>query len=387
MKDQNKYYFRSLLKKYRLGTATEEEKTFLDKYYSLFESEEDLITLSNIDEYTDVKENIKNRIDGVIAQNIPVVDYTPRIRWSRYIAAACLLFSLSLGGYFLIKPPLRAERVATNHDVSPGGNKATLTLADGRVIVLDEAENGKLAEQSGIAIKKTADGQLIYDLQGSATTGGRSEAVINTISTPKGGQYQAILPDGTRVWLNAASSISFPARFSAAERVVEMHGEAYFEVAKDENAPFQVRSGNHVVEVLGTHFNINSYSEEDKIITTLLEGSVKVLSGSRSGLIAPGQQSQVSKSGSGIIKVLDADTEKAIAWKNGLFSFNNDDIKSIMGQVARWYDVEVIYEGAITKEKFFGEISRSSKLSDVFKILELNNVHFKIKDKTVTVTN
>jgi ferric-dicitrate binding protein FerR (iron transport regulator) len=265
-------------------------------------------------------------------------------------------------------------------------------LADGTTIVLDSAGNTTLATQGNTHIIKLNNGQLAYrdaDQRTPATA-----LQYNTISTPKGGQYEIILPDGSHVWLNAASSLRFPAAFTGNERIVALTGEAYFEVAKNPAQPFKVTftgsAGDGQVEVLGTHFNINAYDDEANSKTTLLEGKVKI-SRPQSGMqdpnpeiLNPGQQAAIAD-GVGNIKVLAVDADAAIAWKNGVFSFDNVDIKTVMRQIARWYDVEVVYEGALAAEKFEGEIPRSSTLADVFKILELSAVHFKIEGRKVIV--
>jgi transmembrane sensor len=264
-----------------------------------------------------------------------------------------------------------------------------LTLSNGTKIVLDDARNGKIANQSNISITKTNGNQLVYAIapgNSVANNGQQAYQLQNTISTPNGGQYALILPDGTKVMLNAASSLTYPAAFRGKERVVQLNGEAYFEVAKNKDMPFIVKSGSQTVEVLGTHFNINAYRDEASIKTTLLEGSVRVSAGANSTLIVPGQQASTRESNAGEISKYTVDVDKETAWKDGLFSFQNEDLKSIMRQVARWYDVKVVYAGNLPNEKFIGEISRTSNLSDVFKILELNNFHFDVEGKTVTVS-
>jgi ferric-dicitrate binding protein FerR (iron transport regulator) len=214
---------------------------------------------------------------------------------------------------------------------------------------------------------------------------GTAKESFHTLVTPRGGQYQLLLPDGSKVWLNAASSVRFPTSFSGKERHVELTGEAYFEIAKDASRPFRVDApGGMQVEVLGTHFNIMSYTDENAINTTLLEGSVKVREGSVSSLLRPGEQASLNKASDGI-SVSNADVDETIAWKNGLFRFEGATIEAVMKQIARWYDVEVIYKGSVSKH-FRGMISRSVDISQVIKMLELTSeVHFKIDGKTITV--
>ncbi|WP_158800072.1 FecR family protein [Pedobacter sp. L105] len=383
MEDVHKQYFLTILKKYRQGNATREEIKFLETYYDLFEVNEDLINEINEEVYITLKDQIKKSIDI----NIQSQSRQTRIKklmpvWLKYSAAALVLIVFSLSGYFILHSSEKHNLSARN--ILPGGNKAVLTLSNGKKIILDNAARGQIATQSGINITKTASGQITYTL--TADNNKNADRVNNTISTPKGGQYQVILPDGTRVWLNAASSLSYPASFHGDERMVKLNGEAYFEVTKNKKMPFKVQSGLQVIEVLGTHFNVNAYTDENDIKTTLLEGSVKVSSGNRTGLLIPGQQSLVNRKDPGNILTRMVNTEKETAWKNGVFSFAGDDLKSIMRQVSRWYDVNVIYTGPLTDEKYFGEISRKSNLSDVIKILELNNLHFEIDGKTIKIS-
>ncbi|PTS94195.1 iron dicitrate transport regulator FecR [Pedobacter sp. HMWF019] len=296
--------------------------------------------------------------------------------WISVAAAVCIVFT---GVYIVRKHTEKVTYTQYNGELAPGGNKATLVLADGRKVSLTDAANGKLAEQAGVSIRKTADGQLVYETGSPAVEDHKVR--YNTISTPAGGEYQVVLPDGTHVWLNAASSLKYPVSFaSLRERRVELKGEAYFEVSKlrvgEVRLPFTVTSDKQEVEVLGTHFNINSYEESDGVETTLLEGSVKV---SRAGVfektIVPGEQSRVSDN----IKVFKVDTANAVAWKNGLFKFDNASISIVMSQLSRWYDVDVEYVGNIPGNKFNGEIYRNMNASKAFKILSLANINFRVE--------
>jgi ferric-dicitrate binding protein FerR (iron transport regulator) len=265
--------------------------------------------------------------------------------------------------------------------IIPGGNKAVLTLAGGRQIILDSLQNGSVALQGNTHILKLASGRLAY--QPDHTGSGAIE--YNTITTPKGGQYQVSLPDGSRVWLNAASSLRFPTSFDGNERQVEMTGEVYFEVAQNRDKPFFVRSGGFNVEVLGTHFDVNAYADEAVFKTTLLEGSVNVGNTSGHSLLEPGEQAVAGISGGNIRILREADTEAAVAWKNGRFEFSNADIPTIMRQIARWYDVDIRYEGNIPPEHFSGEVPRSCSLDKVLKIFALSQIHFRIEGKEIIV--
>lgn len=275
------------------------------------------------------------------------------------------------------------NEIVNKQDVAPGGNKATLTLADGTTILLDEADNGELARQTNIVITKTKDGQLIYDLSGSKSENRKGNVEINTINTPAGGQYQLILPDGTKVYLNSLSSLKFPVIFTGESRNVTVTGEAYFEVAKNKKMPFIVSINDVNVEVLGTQFNIMAYKDENFMKTTLLEGSVKITKGNAKRILIPGKQALTNSSEE--IEVVDADVEEATAWKNGYFKFNKQDIKSIMRQLSRWYNIDVVYEGNVPTDEFVGKIRRNSNLSQVLKILEFSEVKYKIEGKKIII--
>jgi ferric-dicitrate binding protein FerR (iron transport regulator) len=264
-------------------------------------------------------------------------------------------------------------------DIRSGGNKARLTLADGSVIMLQEVANGTLQEQNGVKILKQ-DGRLTYQFSAKA---GKGAVAYNTIATPVGGQYMVVLPDGSKVWLNSASSLRFPTFFAGKARSVDLHGEAYFEVAQNKKNPFRVKAGATTVEVLGTHFNVMAYPDEHAANTTLLEGSVKVSHGVASRILVPGQQAQISRG----IKLVAVDVAEAVAWKNGLFQFNNTDLGSIMRQLQRWYGIEVAYVDEVQSQHFTGLISRNTALSQVLKMLEVSgDIRFDLRDRKVTVS-
>ncbi|MNQ92505.1 fec operon regulator FecR [compost metagenome] len=260
-------------------------------------------------------------------------------------------------------------------------NRATLTLDNGKTIALDSVADGKIALETGVEITKTEEGKIVYSQNGKQL---QARAAINTMTTPSGGQFQITLPDGTMVWLNAASSIKYPAVFSSNERRVELTGEAYFEVAHNPSKPFIVSSAGQDVSVLGTHFNINAYDNEELIKTTLLEGSVKVTkAGAGSRLLKPGQQASLK---GGIFKVNQVDVNKAIAWKQGYFMFDNEDIKIAMRQISRWYNVEVVYQGDLSDLDFTGTMPRTYSLKQLLRVLELTgNFKFKIEGRRITV--
>lgn len=302
----------------------------------------------------------------------------------RWVAAALLLLIASSVVFLNLgkKETTYSSNPARviEQDRLPGGDRAVLTLSDGRTILLDSASNGMLAHQGATDVIKKDDGQLVYN----SADGQSNEIAYNTLQTPRGGQYKITLPDGTKVWLNAASSLKYPVVFVGNERKVEITGEAYFEVAKDAAKPFKVQLNNMEVEVLGTHFNINGYTDEDAVKTTLLEGKVKVLASNTAKYLAPGQQAQLKSSGN-IDVTNDVNLEETVAWKDGNFQFESSDIKTVMRQLARWYDVEVSYKGTINKH-FVGSISRDVKLSQVLSMLQqTGEVKFKIEGKNLIV--
>lgn len=307
--------------------------------------------------------------------------------WKRITAAAAVLLILTATGIyfyndFTAKPKITIQDLA-KEDIIAGGNKAYLTLADGKKIVLTDIENGKVAEQAGLSITKMADGKLGYERNDNPEVNEKYNATpsYNTISTPVGGQYQVVLPDGTRVWLNAASSLKYETSLgSLKERRVELTGEAYFEVSRAEaghpGKPFIVKSAHQEVVVLGTHFNINCYEEERLTATTLLEGSVRVgRAGDFEKVIVPGEQSLIGKG----ISVSKVDTTTAVAWKNGLFKFENANIYTVMNQFSRWYNFEVEYEGRVPDNKFNGEIYRNLNASKALKLLSYAKIKFRVE--------
>ncbi|WP_184549676.1 FecR family protein [Mucilaginibacter sp. FT3.2] len=300
-------------------------------------------------------------------------------------AAASVILCLAIGipAYLHYGYPKQQQVAAVqkNMQIIPGGNKAILTLANGKQVVLNGAANGNIARQANIAVKKLADGLVAYN-GGANTSTQAAVTTYNTMTTPRGGQYHLILADGTNVWLNAASSIKFPVLFNGSERRVQVTGEAYFEVTHDKTKPFRVESNGQIIEVVGTHFNVNAYADENEVKTTLLEGSVKVKVGDKNYLLKPGEQSQLKN---GVVNVTDGDTEEAIAWKNGIFHFNDASIESVMRQLSRWYNVDVKYEGKIQERTFSGEISMNVNASQILDAMSFKKIHYTIEGKTIIV--
>jgi len=301
-------------------------------------------------------------------------------------AAAAVLLLFAVSAYFLVRKPATAPPVIVDNpvqkDILPGSNKAVLTLAGGETIVLDSAAKGTLAQQGATRIVKMADGQLSYTSDNAQK---QAAVLYNTLSTPRGGQYRLSLPDGTEVWLNAASSITYPTVFAAAERNVSITGEVYFEVAKDKTRPFRVTANAMTVEVLGTHFNVNAYPNEADTKTTLLEGSVLVNKGGATKRLRPGQQAQVSHNQPEVKLVNDVNTNQVVAWKNGLFDFNDADLATVLRQVERWYDIQVQYKTDLPRFAFQGKLQRSLNLSQILRVLTENEINYTMEGHTLVI--
>jgi len=309
----------------------------------------------------------------------PVVHILPL--WRRYGGVAVILLLLAGAGWFMLHrhpAPTAAPAVATLHDIpAPANNRATITLGSGQQVYLDSTANGSLAEQGNMRVMKLADGQVAYKAGADVT---HDHAVLyNTLTNPRGSRIVSIiLADGTKVWLNAESTLRYPAAFVGQERRVEITGEAYFEVAGHPSQPFIVRKDELEVRVLGTHFNVNAYDNEQDLRVTLLEGRVSVKAGDEEAVLRPGEQALVSNT----IRVSkDADLVAVMAWKNGLFSFNDADLTAVMRQLSRWYDVDVRYEGTIPPRKFDGKMRTSLTLSQVLNILTRYQVHYTIDNR------
>ncbi|OYW17833.1 MAG: hypothetical protein B7Z54_07360 [Sphingobacteriales bacterium 12-47-4] len=374
---------KELAQKWAEGRVSPEEaREYLDWYNA-----EDNSPLEIAPEFATSKEELEQRMLATIQERIstevPVIAI--RRRWTRYVAAAAILLMIATGAWFFLRqnpdqpnfPVARVQDPNFKNDVLPGGDGAVLTLADGKQIVLDANTTGQLAQEGNTVLMGSA-GELRY-------TGTTTETLYNTLTTRKGQQYALALSDGTKVWLNAGSSIRYPVGFTGDTRVVEITGEAYFEVASQPLAqsgkkPFVVKVNDMEVTVLGTHFNINSYGDEVAIRTTLFEGSVRV---NDKLVLAPGQQSAYNK---GQLQLVEqADLTGALAWKNGLFYFRSADIETVMRQVLRWYDIEVRYEGARTKDRFNGGIPRTASLTELLSILKESRVNFRLEGKVLTV--
>jgi len=324
-------------------------------------------------------------IDRPLPSAAPVRRIGMMRRWGS-AAAIILLLCLSGIAYRLFIAPAKTPapvQAVTLKDVAPGTQGAILTLADGRQVVLDSLNNGLIAKQGSTDVT-LKDGTVRYD----KTSAGTALVAYNTMTTPRGRQYQLVLPDGSRVWLNAASSIRYPVAFNNNERRVEISGEAYFEIAHNTRMPFRVKLNNYsTVEVLGTHFNVNTYTDEPTINTTLLEGTVRFHASNNTVLLKPGQQASASDRSPGhpINLINDVDIEQVMAWKNGLFSFDNATIQTVMRQLSRWYDIDVAYEGNMPDQRFFGQMNRDLSLLQVLKGLQVTKVNVRLEGKKLII--
>lgn len=325
-----------------------------------------------------VYDRVSTHIKPALTSSKPLV----KRLYFRVAAAAVIMLALASVYLFTSRSAKNSGTPGTAASILPGRNQAVLTMADGRTIALNDAVDGQLASENGITVRKTADGQIIYETAADNTV--TDKPIYNTIQTPAGGQWQVVLPDRTHVWLNASSSISYPVAFVGKERLVKLSGEAYFEVSSNKTLPFVVESGNQVVEVLGTSFNIMAYNNEQQITTTLFNGAVNVKTGGKKQQLAPGEQ--VLNRQNRIELVKGADLEEVIAWKNGYFKFNSG-IEEIMNKIARWYDVRIVYENKPDpSQKFEGEISRWRNLDEILHIMEYTGkVHFKVERNTIIV--
>jgi transmembrane sensor len=370
-----------LLEKYRSGTLSTQEKALLESWYINYYKNSPKPMLSD--------DELQNDLDDIY-RSLPLHEKPERRLLGKPIArillyAASVIIFLVAGIFFLKNK--RNQNLAAVHqkEIRPANGSAVLTLANNKKIILDNNPAGNVAQQGGITVKKTSGGLLTYQVN-NKDIADNAPVEFNTISVQQGREYQIILSDGTKVWLNAMSSIRFPTEFKGSIRQVEITGEAYFEVTKNPKMPFRVVGGSQTVEVLGTHFNIKAYNEEPAVETTLLEGSVRVsLADGQFKVLKPGQQSSILKENN-LLSVKECDVDEAVAWKEGYFQFKDTNLKSIMNTFSRWYNVEIAYQNINPDIMFGGSISRSKNLSQVLRMLELTgNVHFKVEGRRITV--
>ncbi|UOE47211.1 FecR domain-containing protein [Mucilaginibacter sp. SMC90] len=383
----NKEEFLVLYQKYLDGRCSPAEKELLAAYSDDMHLPDD--AWAEDTDPMEVRARIWQKLSESRQEAIVMTPKHISYRWL-WAAASLLIVGVLAGLLFMpVKKNPLADILAkkTETAILPGSNKAYLTLANGTKIVLDDAKNGQLTAGTGVKVSKAANGVVVYKFDRRPDQqDGTAMPQINTITTPRGGQYQVVLEDGTKVQLNAASSIKFPEFFNGANREIELNGEAYFEVAKDKAHPFIVKANGTQVQVLGTHFNINAYSDNDDITTTLLEGSVKMSKGTAAVMLLPGQQGTVNQNGSSI-KVQKADVEANMAWINGFFIFHDQSIINIMKQVSRWYDVDVEYQDAQVQEnEFGGTISKYKDIKELLDNIKLTgSIHYKIEGRRVII--
>jgi len=397
----NEKYIRELLLAYLQNTINPEQTEELFQYLNdhTERSEELLREMAENFEFRmsdpkPIDEEISNRmLQGLLSRlsGTPVIELTPvnkrnRMRW---IAAAILFVIAGSAAFFIYNrqkptavPAITANPQHVTKDVLPGFDGAILTTAGGNKIVLDGAANGIINKEENADIIKE-NNQLVYRQSSGNTVATES---YNTLSTMKGRKFQLLLSDGTKVWLDAASSITYPIAFTGAQRKVMVTGQVYFEVAKDASKPFLVETGSATVQVLGTHFNVNAYKDEASMKTTLLEGAVKISNKIGSSLLKPGQQAAISNTTTGTIKVAsNVNVDEVMAWKNGFFQFNGAGLSTVLNQLSRWYDVDIVYEGKMNEREFEGKIGRDLNLSQVLKLLEKLQVHFRIEGNKLIV--
>lgn len=371
-KAQSRY--EALAEKWMKGTITPEEAEEYAAWYNAGQDEPVEIPASFAANEAEHEERIWRKIAARTGFPDNTATAAP-LRRRRWWAAAAVTAAIVTAGYCwhhwqtkTSRPPQLATTMVP--DAPPGSDKAVLTLGNGRQIILDSAGNGALAQQGGVHIVKKADGSILYVDQHSGTV---TDTLYNTMTVPKGGQYKLILPDGSHVWLNAASSLRYPVAFSSRERTVELDGEGYFEVASIAGSPFRVKVRHTQIAVLGTSFNVMAYREENDIQTTLLTGAVKIKQGTTEKIIAPGQQAVVNNE-NGHISVGETETTLATAWKDGQFRFSGNNIPMVLRQISRWYNIDIVYQGPIPQGHITGKVPRNMKLSGVIRILELSGI-------------
>lgn len=391
MKEQR---FEELFRKYLYEGLTDTEET------ELFQLWLDP-TLANKREQTfnQVYENLPHDIDmpdskaeyifqQIVKKQVPIYNMpsqTVRSIWRRVAVASVVLLTIGISGYFILfnkqQQPKETVQDLQPTDISaPKINRAMITLSNGQKIYLDSAGSGALTKQGNVELMKLADGKIAYK-EGTTTT---TESNYNTLFNPRGSRViDMTLTDGSRVWLNAGSSITYPVPFTGNERSVSISGEAYFEVAHNAATPFVVHKGQTTINVLGTHFNVNAYEDESDIRVTLLHGSVQVTNQQYHTVIRPGEQAIVKQEGIALAKKVDL--EEVMAWKDGYFRMKGTDLASLMRQIARWYDVKVVYDTGVPKASFGGSINRDVNLSDVLKALEQYGIFSKLDHGKISI--
>ncbi|PRD48824.1 FecR family protein [Sphingobacterium haloxyli] len=386
-----------LFQKFLQRQCTAEELTQLYRYFDIEENADMLkeLILKALNREVDTAEiaaqqphlsNLFDKIEEKIQTPAPSPRYRPlnAAHWMAVAATVALVAFVSLFAYRHIKhKPEEQIAVQVNSYPQPGSDRAELTLFNGKKIVLNELGQDQLLQEAGITVSNTSEGLVIYRVDDDKVD--QADHALNTMRTPRGGQYQLILADGTKVWLNASSSLIFPSHFSGSKRSVKLEGEGYFEVAHDATKPFFVQTAESEVEVLGTTFNVMAYPEEQKSQITLLTGSVHVKRGEEAMRLTPGQQAEIQRKETGI-RVRAVDIEPVIAWKNGIFLFDQSELPQVMRQIGRWYNAEVVYGGEVPEVSLTGMVSRQDPLATLLSILErAGGVHFDVQKNKIMV--
>lgn len=366
-----------LLEKYKKGIASAKESKELNDWYRETANQPSEFPQDENDTYHEMLNRLKEARSPV----------RRKISWPKFWAAASVMAFIGAGTFFMLhKNQVPVNQTAMLRSVTPGSNRAILTLNNGQKISLTDAQNGKLTDQKGVTITKAANGQIVYQMNSTSQTNpSAAELAYNTITTPAGGQFQIILPDGSIVWLNAASSIKFPVSFAGLkQRTVELTGEGYFSVKHNEQLPFKVKTHSQVIEDIGTEFNIEAYDDAAAIKTTLVQGAVKVTSGVNHVMLKPGQQA-IANNG---LRVTQVNTEDVVAWKNGYFQFEDETLDNIMKSISRWYDVRIEFTDDSLKTARYGFVTtRLANISALLKLIEdTGDVHFKLEGTTIIVS-
>ncbi|MGN6298975.1 MAG: FecR family protein [Ginsengibacter sp.] len=378
-----------LLEKLIVGTISLSEKGELNAWYNEYNQ-------SNLVEGADMhvldkreKKKLRRKIYKTLLKQIngkapgKVLPFYPKQTFIRKIAVAAVFLIVAAGGLLVYndirvkKPSVYVSKDISKQEITPGHNGATLHLSNGKTIDLDTAKDGVIADQNGVQIVKK-NGKLNY-------VGKADDVIYNDIVTSRGQQWQLELSDGTKVWLNAASSIHYPLSFKGKERIVKITGEAYFEVVHNKAQPFKIQVGNIQIEDIGTELNVNAYTDEPSLKTTLINGSIKVSTANETRFLTPGQQAITLKDNNSIEVKKEVNVDEVISWKNGQIQFENESLQTIMRQISRWYDVDITYDGDIPRKIFTGAISKKSDLSELLKILKFEGVHFTLEGRTIVV--
>jgi len=372
--------FLQIIERYLSHKATPQEREMLEDFYNSCQqsNEWDEKVLGNRDE---IGKLLLDKFHHSIAEEKTVA--VKRTGIKEVLVAASVLLCISVAVYFAVHKNKTSRQLIARfppneilNDIGPGGNKAILVLANGEKISLKDEIQGKLGNQGGTSVSRLGKGTLVYDVSNKEDN---LNPTYNRLITPRGGQFQVNLPDGTKVWLNAESSLRYPTSFTGEERIVDLDGEAYFEVAKNKKMPFSVKTKQATVRVLGTHFNIMAYANEEISLVSLLEGAVGIQTQTSKATLVPGQQARILPSDR--MAVINAiDIEQVVAWKNGYFMFANESLESIMRKMSRWYDVEIEFKDNLKGKKFWGTISRFKNISEVLKTLEMTgDLHYKVE--------